>query len=71
MVFSFVSSASNSVLGLTFNIFFDTDFNEYQVRSSVGTVLFKAESEALAMYGVRTYHSADYCGSKLTEGCVQ
>jgi len=71
MLPSFVFSASNSVLGLTFNIFFDTDFNEYQVRSSANTILFRAESEALARYGVRTYHNADYCGGKLTEGGVQ
>lgn len=71
MLPSFVSSASNSVLGLSFNIFFDTYFNEYQVRSSANTILFRAESEALARYGVRTYHNADYCGSKLTESGVQ
>jgi hypothetical protein len=71
MLPSFVSSASNSVLGLTFNIFFDTDFNEYQVRSSTNTILFRAESEALARYGVRTHHNSDYCGRKLTESGVQ
>lgn len=68
---SFVSSVSNSVLGLSFNIFFDTEFNEYQVRSLSNTILFRAASEALARYGVRTYHNADYCGSKLTEDGVQ
>ena len=71
MVVSFVSSASNVVLGLTFNIFFDADFNQYQVRNSSNAILFKAESEALAFYGCRTYHNADYCGGLLTEEGVK
>ena len=71
MMASFISTASNSVLGLSFNVFFDTDFNEYQVRSLSNTILFRTDSEALARYGVRTYHNNDYCGSKLTENGAQ
>jgi hypothetical protein len=67
----FVYSVSNSVLGLTFNVFFDADFNEYQIRSLSNVILFKAKSDALARYGVRTYHISDYCGNTLTEEGVQ
>ena len=67
MLPAFICTLSNIALGLSFGIYFDTEFNEYQVRSSNNTILFRAESEALARYGIRTYHIADYCGSKITE----
>jgi len=67
MRISFITFRSNVVLGITFKIYFDADFNEYQVRSTSNTILFRADSEALAFYGIRTYHVTDYCGKRLTE----
>lgn len=70
MLPTFITSLTNSFLGLTFNIYFDSDFNEYQIKTINGSILFRAESESLARYGIRTYHNADYCGSKITENGI-
>jgi hypothetical protein len=71
MLPSFISSSSNSVLGLTLNIYLDADFNEYQIRSTSGVVLFKATSKEVALFGIETYHAKDYCGLTLTKNDIQ
>ena len=66
MLPSFISSSFNSVLGLTFNTYLDGGFNEYQVRSASGVVLFKATTEEVAINGIKSYHANDYCCLKLS-----
>ena len=66
MLPSFISSSFNSVLGLTFNIYLDGGFNECQIRSTSGVVLFKATTKEAAIKGIETYHANDYCGLVLS-----
>lgn len=50
-----------------FNILLDEEFGEYLVANENNVTLFRAESEQLARYGVRTFQHRDYCGMLLTE----
>ena len=63
---SFVSSFRNSVLGLTFDIHKDDRLPYFDVLLR-GVTVFHAESEALALYGIRVYHDRDFIGDVLTE----
>lgn len=53
-----------------FNIYLEEEFGEYLVANENDVTLFRAESEQLARYGVRTFHHRDYCGMLLTENGV-
>lgn len=66
MFLSFVSYrvASNNV---TYNVMFDQGFNQYVVCSQSGATLFKADSENLALYGIRCIGKIDLFGLIITE----
>lgn len=57
----------NPELNREFNIYQETGTSEFLVANENGVSLFRAESEALARYGIRTSHHRNYSGMMLTE----
>jgi len=45
---------------------FDEGFNQFSVCNSAGAVMFKAENESLALYGIRLIGKVDVFGLLIT-----
>lgn len=66
MALTFISSrlASNNV---NYNINVDNITGQYIITSLLGVTMFKAESEKLALYGIRCIGKIDVFGLLITE----
>lgn len=56
--------ASNNV---SYNVMLDTETNQFNVASISGAIMFKAESENLALYGIRCIGKIDVFGLLITD----
>lgn len=67
MALSFIATrkANNNV---SYNVMLDTESNQFNVVSISGAIMFKAESESLALYGIRCIGRVDVFGLLITDG---